>query len=464
MKILGLWFGFITVLVLSMGCDTSETGPTNITSDNPFERIELRLTHPNGYNARYRGEQYILHLTAIVRNADGVADPGAKIQFSILDPEEWKGTITPLEDDSATNHDGEITAIYTVVLERSGGVEIEARCGNVTTTFTIYLEVYNDIGQFTLDAASVLTVRPNQTSQTPVTATLVDTSGNAVPGVLIHFRVGTSALGYFDSDTGMTDANGMVERTFNTIAGNFGPCTLYARFGSTEDSTLIEIIPIANPRNIWIYTPTPGPFRGYPGQNVQIEIWVVLTDEHGVGVPVNFDITFEIIPYLPGGEIFGSLDPIVSNNGRTTFSSQGGLGKVWIRAWFLDYDENVVADSVLLNVELIQDQIGELILSIEPDSLFLHRDSVGVANIIARVVDQENNGLANIRVDLNCRYGSIANVTLTDSAGCARAEYYILPLTDFPDGATEVTDTIVASIPGTAFESQAQIYVAVLTE
>ncbi len=254
MKILFLWFGFITIFVLSTGCNTSETGPTTdqlqlfitaadtvlsvppdqtiqtvitvtlqtsvghavperlilfqvdpptlgflnsdtartnsngqiwlifttsmnsygvceilaqlddglitaSTSINIRERtpdpnqvasIELRVTHSK--ITGFRGEQRSETITAIARNFYGVAFPGAIIQFSIRDPEAWKGTIALAEGDSVTNFNGEISAIYSVILEQSGDVEIEARSGSVSSTLTIHLEVIYDMGQFRIDA------------------------------------------------------------------------------------------------------------------------------------------------------------------------------------------------------------------------------------------------------------------------------------------------------------------------
>ena len=458
MKALVLWFGIITFFTLSTGCDTSETVPTDVNLDDP-PTIELRVTHDRIIGSQ--GDQHSVTITAIVRNADGLAVPEVIIRFIIRDPEAWKGTIAVADGDSVTDQNGEVTAIYSVVLERSGDVVIESRFGSVSSTSIIHLFLTYDILPFYIQAPPVLRVPPGQTIQTPVTAILIDNSGIGVPDALIHFRVGTPTLGYFDSDTGMTDVNGRAVRTFNTIANQYGTCMIYARFGSLEVSASIEIIPAANPCFILLFTDLQGPFIGvYPNQNVQVEIIAVVLDIGRNRVPV--DVHFEIIPYLPGGDIFGSLDPLLGRG--TTFSSLGGYGKLLIRGSCFDYFENVIADSMWLDFRLIQDQIGDLILSVEPDSLFLHRNSVGVADITARVIDIDNKGLENIIVNFSSMYCLLWRVTPTDSVGYASAEYRIYPQTDFPGDETEVVDTITAVIRGTDFEAQVQIYITVLPE
>jgi len=461
MKTLVLLFGVITFLVLSTGCDTSETLPTDVNFDD-HPTIELRVTHDRIIGSQ--GDLKSVQITAIVRNADGLTVPGTIIQFSIRDPEDWKGTIAVAEGDSVTDQNGEVTAIYSVVLERSGDVVIEARCGSVSSTLIIRLALVIDlIGRFSIDAFAILAVPPDQTIQTPITATLIDTSGNAVSDVLIHFRVGTPALGYFDSDTGMTDVNGEAVRTFNTIANQYGICMIHAQFGSTEVSASIWIAPPGSLRSITLLTEPRDSLLVYPNQNVQVEIMALGKDINNRLIPV--DVYFEIIPYLPSGDIFGTLYPVVGE--RTTFSSLGGYGKLVIRASCLDHFENVIEAFILLDFRLIPDQIDDLILSVEPDSLFLHRDSVGVADITVRVVDIDDNGLENVLVDFSSmygalwRYGDVWRVTPTDSDGYASAEYRICPQTDFPGDETEIVDTITAVIRGTDIEAQAQIYVRV---
>jgi hypothetical protein len=96
--------------------------------------------------------------------------------------------------------------------------------------------------------------------------------------------------------------------------------------------------------------------------------------------------------------------------------------------------------------------------------MLLPEDTIGTAIIYARVVDQDNNGIPNMRVNFNCQYGTIGSLTLTDSTGLATAQYYIRPIWDFPKDENGnildvITDNIRAVIPNTAFVKYTSITV-----
>jgi hypothetical protein len=468
----------VLAVVLFTGCQDDPVGspiqPDGVT------QIELRVTHTiiSGFNGEQRSET----ITAIAKNSNGVSVPNASIEFAISDPASYKGSISIT--DSVTNFEGKATATYSIVIERTTSVTIIARAGSITIPKTIQINKIDDIiREVTISSTGILSVKPNETASTTVTATVVDTSGNGIPDILVNFRVLPPNIGSVASDTGTTNVNGQVAKTFSSTGATPGICQIFARVGPHSDSTSIEVKLIAEPRTIQLYTPTPN-LNVVPDQNAEIEIRAVVTDENGNGVP-STKVVYQVRPYSPGAYVFGSLTPVdtTDENGVaiTKFNTLGGFGKVFIRAdvnigagqysvqlgtndlkkksniGVDGTDANVILpDSLLLNVELLTNGIRELSLAVNPGYLLLPKDTVGTAKVYARVVDQNNNGIPNMRVNFNCEFGTLANPTLTDSTGRASAEYYILPITDFPtdengDIFDEITDNIRAVIPNTAF-------------
>ena len=103
--------------------------------------------------------------------------------------------------------------------------------------------------------------------------------------------------------------------------------------------------------------------------------------------------------------------------------------------------------------------IGSLTVRAEPDFIAVPVDSIGRAIIYARVLDVHNNAVPNQEVEFQTNLGWLARPTLTDSSGTATTEYYIQPVVDFPPDSTEMTATVLATIPGTAFQATATVRV-----
>ncbi|MDP8239013.1 MAG: Ig-like domain-containing protein [Candidatus Hatepunaea meridiana] len=497
MMLAALAFGLI------MGCEDNPSNPAPIPPGD-IASIELRLTHSSirGYEGVERTET----ITAIPRNAGGVALPNVAVVFAIQNPEDYKGTLVPADDDSLTDANGEAHATFTVVLERSTSVTIVAMAGNVTKSTVITIEIVDDIvGGINLEGPNVITVPQNQTASATVTASLFDLEGNALHGILVHFRTSPISLGYVDSDTGTTDVYGRAIKSFRTIVNQVGTCKIYAYIGNFNDaiaepesnridSLSIDITPVAKPKFIQMFIGTQL-IRVLPNQNAQVEIQTVVTDENGNGVP-NIKIAFEIESASAGGQIFGSITPVSGTGGTSydpgkdpadnregeggessggssgtgesitndqgelsaVFSSFGGFGGLIIRAIVLPSGEGssgedeIIPAEKRLTLELLTTEINSLRLRIDPAYLMVQPDTIGFAAVFARVIDLQNNGISNLQVNFQCQYGSLARPTLTDSTGLATAEYYIQPATDFePPGAEEISDNITASILNTAF-------------
>ena len=126
-----VFFVFITISCTENHVQPNPTGAS----------LELRLT--NDIIQRFIGEECEETVTAIARDSNGVPVPGAVIEFGIQNPASWKGTISP--EGEITDENGELEALYTVVIERSGEVVIEARSGSVIATLEVFLQVVIDL-------------------------------------------------------------------------------------------------------------------------------------------------------------------------------------------------------------------------------------------------------------------------------------------------------------------------------
>ncbi len=131
-------FGIVIILLLCiMGCDETES-PSHWSPVPELNSIYLRFeqdTVSSSYNTSHSQE-----ITARCLNNDGASLSDIEVEFSIVNPEDWKGQVS-VPDTSVTDERGEIRATYSVNLQRSGTVSIEARSGLVHKTEKIELEI-----------------------------------------------------------------------------------------------------------------------------------------------------------------------------------------------------------------------------------------------------------------------------------------------------------------------------------
>jgi hypothetical protein len=472
LMVLGLAVLSLATFGLMVGCDngTPGTGPGN--QGGGVASIEIRVTHDliRGFQGELRTET----VTAIARDAQGVAVPFVNIDFGIQNLQSYMGTIAePGGADSLTNQNGEIVATYTVVIQQSTPVVIEARHGSVNNRRTINIELVNDIvGSVSVSSQNDnLAVPPNQTRFTNVTAQVVDTAGNALSGMQVHFRVEPSGMGVVDSDTGTTDFSGSVTRKFTSIVGRYGTATVAATVGTTRGATAIDVRAVAAPAYITLQSPN-ATIKAATGTNAIVSLIAVVTDSNRVGVP-GTTIEFRVLPVSEGGATFGALSAFDTTdaNGRdsTTFNSLGSYGRVKIRATVVPTsngdaihgsgnaagdisgkkggraagaDEEIFAE-ITVSIERLSNDIGSLTVRAFPSFLTLPPDSQGYAQIRAQVKDVNNVGIPNVTVNFVTDRGSLSKITPTDSTGLATADFR----NNYEDGIAHIT----GDIPGTDF-------------
>jgi hypothetical protein len=451
---------------LMVGCQKDNPVQSGGGNEQQVASIELRILNPTirGVIGEVRTES----VTAVARNSRGVAVQGATINFAIQSPQIAKGTIAPTAgQDSVTNSNGEFFGTYTVQLSESTPVVIEAHNSNVTATVTITLEIVNDIiGSISLTVPPVIVVTPNQVKQAGITASVTDREGIGIAGILVHLRTDPPSLGTVDSDTGITDFNGQVSRTFSTIAGRTGTCTVIAQVGDSVAMKDIEIVEASKPVYIDVLA-DPSIVQVAEGSNTQINISAYVTDNKRVGVP-DVTVDFSIGPYTPDKSSFGAISVADSvdrtdDNGRinATFITLGETGKVYAVAKVLPTGgggEEAIEDSVLLTIKKLANNIGRLDVRASPSSLSISVDTLGKSMIYATLKDTSQQGIPNVKLEFWTDLGWLARPTDTDSAGTATAEYYILPRTDFLDlQDQEETATVIVTLPGTDYTDFTQI-------
>lgn len=458
-KLMVLSLAVLSLLTLGVmvGCD-NKTTTVNQQSGGKIASIELRSTH---YLIRgYQGDIATETITAIGRDVANVALAGQKIDFAIISPVDWKGTIAKLATDSLSDENGQVEATYQVVIQQSGEVVIEAYSSTITSRITITIEVPNEIlGPISVEAAEAsLGVPPNVTRSTDVTARILDLDGEALPGMRVKFSVDPAGMGVMSSDTGTTDNNGAVTRKFTSIVNRYGTATIKASVGDSTGTTQIQVRPVSAPAKIVLSTPNPT-VKVAPGQSAIIPLFVHVTDSNHVGVPgIHVDVA---ITSEGGATTFGAVTAFDTTDGNgldsTTFTSLASFGRVKVTATVVpSSEEDPIFAELTLNVERLNNDIGSLTLRAFPNFIITNADTLGESLLRAQVRDADNIAIPNVQVNFVTDFGSLSNITVTDSFGVATAK--------FGNNYEAGTAHILASIPGTGYEATTSIVVQLKSE
>lgn len=420
--------GFVT------GCDENNPAPAPIPQPGEVQSIELRLQY--ALIRGFVGEERNVVVTAIAKNSEGATIENQAIEFGIINPLAWKGSINAAG--GVTDLNGEASATYSVVLSQAGRVTIQARSGQVTNTANINLDIVDDVLDTLYLATSrrVLTMQPQQERSVNISATLVDTAKNPVSGMEIRFRLDPPNLGSLDSDTGTTNTSGQVYRTYRIVSGDqptFGTARIIAQVGNLVSSVPIEIRPVASPANIQI-TPRDTTMFVSANGRAQMSMEVVVTDAGGVGVP-GTTVKFEMLPLDPdaGDTLFGSLTPRDTTDADgvvfINFDSRGGAGNLILRATVLpsgleEGGGNEISAEMILRVEMEIDE-GTGLLILNASTSFIYADN-GVTTAIVRAVlkDQQNQALSGKSIVFTSNNnGTVSSPITTDSLGIALAVF-----------------------------------------
>lgn len=448
-KVLALSFVLLAMVTfgLMIGCSNSNNptgGGTSVSSGVASIDLRADVTEVADVKNMLR----TVNLTAVAKNANGATVPNAPVKFSIQNVQAFSGSV---RGDTITNANGEAYATYSVSIERTFSAVIEAISGNASKTISISIKNNGDfIGSIIVEPdRMVMQVRPNGSSSKTFTTTVVDNQGNAVPGVVVHFSTlrqqdGTS-IGSVDSDTGTTDISGKVYRTFTSVVGRYGTCTVQARVGNLVGQTSVEIRQVGAPSAINIFCPD-STVSLRPGVMDTLAIEAFVTDDNQNGIS-GVTVEFHAISTGRGGT-FGAIAArdTTDLDGRiaTTFFTLGQTGTQKIAALVVpsaDMNSDAqISDTILITINPIGNQIQGMSLNATPSTFVLPPDSIGVADLIVPVWDSNLIGLRNVQVRYSTDKGAIAEVTNTDSSGYSHAKFY----TNYQSGIA----TISAWIPG----------------
>lgn len=332
------------------------------------------------------------------------------------------------------------------------------------------------IGNITLTAGSQeLYAIPGATATTQVTATVTDTAGTAMPGILVKFT--TPAIGSISSTQDSTNEDGQVSVTYNS-QGQYGLANISASVTSgTSTKTgfiTIGIYPLTGVAHDITVSLSPDLFYLAPGADDSTKVTVRVMDSLNVGIPslhVTLSTTLGIITfadttnqsgtvvtYLHTNEEFGmgivtaSVNTSLPDTGGTDGDSLEGIiippgpatwpglrtGKVLVSGLGLEKgstpgeppqldDIYTISDIDTFWVFPVDQQIGGLSIGSWPTVLNVPPDTIGTALISAHVVDANNNGIPGVPIGFATNLGMLASSSgTTDSSGTKSVTYYSL--------------------------------------
>ena len=247
---------------------------------------------------------------------------------------------------------------------------------------------------------SMLNVPPDLTEQTAILAELNDIEDSAIVGRLIRFYVDPPTLGNLNSDTGITDQFGQVEKIFTTIPDVYGVCEVIAQL---DDDTLsartriyinegsqqseLTAIELRVSHNL---------IRGFIGEMRTEQLTAIARNIAGVGIP-GVRISLGISdPQMYKGTV-SVPDSVTDENGQITATYHVVLER--------NIDVEIYAHSGQISgTKIIQLQIIDIpffiLLDVNRSVLIVPRDQTRSTSVNAVLVDTVGLALPDIEVRL----------------------------------------------------------------
>lgn len=292
---------------------------------------------------------------------------------------------------------------------------------------------------------------------TDITATVTDTSGAAMQGILVEFSA--PEFGSVSTTEATTDEEGNVTVTFNSL-GFTGIATVTATVVSGL-STYSSSIPI----NVYELTGfvhditlslNPPVVYLDEGENSSIEATVYVMDSLNVGIPgihVTFSTTQGVIAYADTTNTSGAIVTYLNTNDEygmgvvtasavtplepppdTTSGSGSGPtipttpsgGKITPRQ--SDDLFTITAADTFWVLSVASDQITGISVSASPQILYVAPNQTGTSEIRATVVDSNNVGVEGVPISFSTNMGSLeAGPHPTDASGSVTVIYTSAP-------------------------------------
>ncbi|RJP77264.1 MAG: hypothetical protein C4524_08580 [Candidatus Zixiibacteriota bacterium] len=311
---------------------------------------------------------------------------------------------------------------------------------------------------------------PMQSATATITATVSDTEGQALPGIVVTFT--SPDLGSVSTSKDTTDLDGKVSVSFNS-EGEFGDATIKAEVTSgglvTTGTVTLHVTALTGFASQINLSLAPDQLFLAAGEEDSIKATVRVYDSQGVGIPglqVNLSTNLgvlalagttnnagTVVTYIHSNQQYGmglvtasvlTLTPDTGDGLTGTAPSTWPklkTGEVLISGLGLPEgsippeppgldDVTTISDVDTFWVFDVGQQIASLTISAAPTSFFVSPGSIGSSMITAIVQDEQNNGLVGVPVSFATDMGLLtSNTGVTDSAGMKTTLYQSLPYT-----------------------------------
>ncbi len=335
---------------------------------------------------------------------------------------------------------------------------------------------------------------------TLITATVTDTAGAAIPGILVHFTA--PDFGAISTPEDSTDNDGKVTVSFSS-QGIEGRATITAYVntiggGTVSGSTQIDILSLAGLPDDITLSLQPDLLYVVSGMDDSVKVIVRVMDSSNVGIPglhVYLSTTLGVISYADTtnnsgtvvtylhtngedglGTVTASVFTMLPDTGSSTSGSPSGSpvwpgidpGQILVPGIGLQKGSTpemprIIDDYVTISVTdtfwvFPIDANGFLMLFSNTDLIYAD-NGVTVANITALLKDAQNQVIRDAQIILTSDHGAINSPVLTDSTGQAHAIFIDMGIPSAPDTAKiiakyeplNIADTIYVMIDSSRF-------------
>ena len=268
------------------------------------------------------GQPFAVNLQALVEDAYGNPVAGASVVFAA--PASGAGAAFPggsLSATALTNANGYATAPTLTSNATVGGYSVTATVAGAGTPATFQLSNKTSLAGISQTTGGGQTAIVHTTFANALVATVVDASGNPLPGAVVTFSPpnpsGTTAVGYFNGYaagvpvTVTTDSNGNATSpplVAGLYAGNF-TVTATVTVGGVPYSATYSLV--NSPTAPSLFLATAGDQQGTPAGSVfGTALQATLLDTYGNPIP-NTSATFTVTPGYVGATFAGGAKSVV---------------------------------------------------------------------------------------------------------------------------------------------------------
>ncbi|HZP13431.1 MAG TPA: Ig-like domain-containing protein, partial [Nevskiaceae bacterium] len=269
-------------------------------------------------SATTSGSAGAITLTAFVRDSNNNAVPGAAIAFSST-----AGQLSQVQTTSDAN--GQATAVLSTGGDNALPPTITVSATASGHTASLPITVVNGTS-VNASSINVIAASPTLSSSAntpalgdPITATVLDSNLNPVPGVTVQFSTSAGALANISATT---DANGQATAVLTTGGSNSLPpsITVTAKVGSITGSTNVSVVSPVGTLTLLASAPQLPSAASTVAQGVTLT--ALVTDSNGnlvSGVPVTFSAPGAGIQVTQGTtDASGTATAILTTGGNPT--------------------------------------------------------------------------------------------------------------------------------------------------